>query len=335
MLENNPFNSLRIVPIYSEITSRNNINISQKLTKFDSGIELIICNSPLIPANMDTISGINMLNYCNNNNYISFLHRYSTRKEMEHLISIIDLPKSVGISIGVNNIDIKNFDLFYNCKQYLPIVCVDIAHGHSKLMKETLQYIKESPNYRNIIVVAGNVCTREGLEDLLEWGADYVKIGIGPGSVCKTTEYTGVGLPQTSVINELLLLVDDRSTDRIIFDGGFKCFGDMCKALTISSLVMSGSVFAGTDRCPNWTSPENRTGIDTTSYRGMASYEAKKNNDKDLCFIEGKSEIVSLKEKDSTNKVYESFSDALKSAMSYSNSNTLEEFKAKAQLRFI
>lgn len=332
----NPFDTIRIVPKYSEIISRSKVDIRQCLTKYNSDKIIFDCDSPLIPANMDSISGIEMLEYCNANSYIAFTHRYCTTEEINNILNKFSKFNTIGISIGVSKEDLNKYNTFINTFDRLApqIVCIDIAHGHCKLMKDTLSYIKSSKLYNNIIVVAGNVCTLEGAQDLLEWGADYVKIGIGPGSVCKTTEYTGVGLPQASVINDLMLVIDDSILNRLIFDGGFKSYGDMCKALSVSSLVMSGSVFAGTDMCPGWPGNHNTIG-EPMPYRGMASMESKSINNKDLCFIEGESKKVLSKEAGSTNKIYKDFSEALKSAMSYSNSLDLNTYRIRCELRFI
>ena len=146
---------------------------------------------------------------------------------------------------------------------------VDSAHGHSKNVMETVREIKRQ--YPQVDVVAGNVCTSEGAKAMLECGADAVKVGIGPGSICTTRVVAGVGIPQLTAIYNAYKAVGDEIP--IIADGGIAHSGDIAKALAVGArTVMMGSALAGTEECPGERIlHQGRTYV---IYRGMGSLDA-------------------------------------------------------------
>ncbi len=146
---------------------------------------------------------------------------------------------------------------------------VDSAHGHSKNVMETVREIKRQ--YPQVDVIAGNVCTTEGARAMLECGADAVKVGIGPGSICTTRVVAGVGIPQLTAIYNAYKAVGDEIP--IIADGGIAHSGDIAKALAVgASNVMMGSALAGTEECPGERIlHQGRTYV---IYRGMGSVDA-------------------------------------------------------------
>jgi IMP dehydrogenase len=146
---------------------------------------------------------------------------------------------------------------------------LDTAHGHSKGVLETLRQLKK--DYPHIDVVAGNVCTSEGAKALCEAGADAVKVGIGPGSICTTRVVAGVGVPQLTAVYHAAKAVDNAIP--IIADGGIEHSGDVAKAIAVgASCVMMGSALAGTEECPGERIlHQGRTYV---IYRGMGSVDA-------------------------------------------------------------
>ncbi len=168
-------------------------------------------------------------------------------------------------------------------KAGVDVLVVDTAHGHSKDVIETVLDIKE--NYPDIQIIAGNVATREGVLALIKAGADGVKVGVGPGSICTTRIIAGVGVPQLSAILEAAE-VSKKYGVPIIADGGIKFSGDITKAIAAgASSVMIGNLFAGTDETPGEIVLYQ--GRSYKVYRGMGSIEAMKEGSKDRYFQEG------------------------------------------------
>ena len=157
------------------------------------------------------------------------------------------------------------------------LLCVDTAHGHSKKVMDMVCYIKKS--YPDRFVMAGNVATAEGTLALIQAGADIVKVGIGPGSICTTRIISGVGVPQISAIRECARMAQKHKR-AIVADGGIKYSGDIVKALALGgSAVMLGNLLAGSDESPGETVLYK--GRAYKVYRGMGSIGAMKKGSKD------------------------------------------------------
>ncbi len=156
-------------------------------------------------------------------------------------------------------------------KQGVDLLVVDSAHGHSKNVIDTVREIKQQSEW-DIEVVAGNVATSEGARDLIDAGADAIKVGIGPGSICTTRVISGVGVPQITAILEAVRIAEERNIP-VIADGGIRFSGDITKALAAgASTVMIGSLFAGLTESPGkLILYQGRT---FKSYRGMGSMGA-------------------------------------------------------------
>jgi len=167
------------------------------------------------------------------------------------------------------------------------VLVVDTAHGHSSKVIQTVKEIKEK--FSELTLIAGNVATAKGTEELIKAGADVIKIGVGPGSICTTRIVTGVGVPQITAIYESAKVAKDYGKT-IIADGGIKYSGDIVKALAAGAdSVMIGSLLAGTDESPGEL--EIYKGRSYKVYRGMGSVDAMKEGSKDRYFQEEKSEI--------------------------------------------
>mgnify|MGYP006296436973 FL=1 len=166
------------------------------------------------------------------------------------------------------------------------VVVVDTAHGHSKKVNNMVKDIKKK--FPEITLIAGNVATAEATEELIKAGADVVKVGVGPGSICTTRVVAGVGVPQITAINEAAK-VAEKYGKTIIADGGIKYSGDIVKALAAgANTVMIGSLLAGTEESPGEL--EIYKGRSYKVYRGMGSVDAMKQGSKDRYFQEERKE---------------------------------------------
>ena len=173
-------------------------------------------------------------------------------------------------------------------KAHVDVIVVDSAHGHSKNILEAVKNIKKT--YPNLQVIAGNVATGEAVKALIEAGADAVKIGIGPGSICTTRVVAGIGVPQITAIMDAYKVAKEYNIP-IIADGGIKYSGDMTKAIAAGANVcMMGSIFAGCDESPGTF--ELYQGRKYKVYRGMGSLAAMENGSKDRYFQEDAKKLV-------------------------------------------
>ena len=173
-------------------------------------------------------------------------------------------------------------------KAHVDVIVVDSAHGHSKNILEAVKNIKKT--YPDLQVIAGNVATGEAVKALIDAGADAVKIGIGPGSICTTRVVAGIGVPQITAIMDAYKVAKEYNIP-IIADGGIKYSGDMTKAIAAGANVcMMGSIFAGCDESPGTF--ELYQGRKYKVYRGMGSLAAMENGSKDRYFQEDAKKLV-------------------------------------------
>ncbi len=169
-------------------------------------------------------------------------------------------------------------------------IVIDTAHGHSKGVVDTLREAKK--RYPNIDIIVGNIATGDAAKMLVEAGADAVKVGIGPGSICTTRVIAGVGVPQLSAVYEVAKAL--KGTDvPVIADGGIRYSGDIVKALAAGAYtIMAGSLLAGVEESPGETIIFN--GRKFKSYRGMGSLEAMEKGSKDRYFQDGEADMKKL-----------------------------------------
>ncbi len=184
----------------------------------------------------------------------------------------------VGAAVGVGAERLEHADALK--KAGVDVIVVDSAHGHSDNVISAVKEIKEE--FPDLQVIAGNIATSEGAEALLEAGADAIKVGVGPGSICTTRIVAGVGMPQLSAIHNCAL-VANRFGRPVIADGGIKFSGDLTKAIGAGAhCIMIGSLLAGTDESPGEL--ELYKGRQYKVYRGMGSLGAMKEGNKDRYF---------------------------------------------------
>ena len=208
-------------------------------------------------------------------------------------------------------------------------IVIDTAHGHSKAVIETLKEAKAS--FKNVDIVVGNVATGEAAHMLAQAGADAIKVGIGPGSICTTRIVAGVGVPQLSAVYDVACAL--KGTDvPLIADGGLRYSGDIVKALAAGGhCVMIGSLVAGTEESPGDTIIFN--GRKFKAYRGMGSLEAMENGSKDRYFQSGVVEAKKLVPegiagrvpyKGTVQEVIYQLCGGLRSGMGYCGAGTIE-----------
>lgn len=170
------------------------------------------------------------------------------------------------------------------------VIAVDTAHGHSRGVLEEVKRIKAA--YPNLQIIAGNVATAEGAKALADAGADAVKVGVGPGSICTTRIIAGIGMPQLSAIMNAVQALKGTGVP-VIADGGIRYSGDLVKAMVAGAgTIMAGGLFAGTEESPGETSFFE--GRKVKSYRGMGSIEAMKEGSKDRYFQDAEDEVAKL-----------------------------------------
>lgn len=218
---------------------------------------------------------------------------------------------------------------------HVDVICVDTAHGHSKNVLEMVKWL--SKNHKDVIVVAGNVVTADGTKALMEAGADVVKVGVGPGSICTTRVVAGVGMPQISAIMTCSEVARKKGKT-IIADGGIKYSGDLPKALALgANTVMIGNLLAGAEESPGETILyQGRT---YKLYRGMGSLGAMAKGSKDRY---GQANVIDDEKlvpegiegkvpyKGSASAVIHQLVGGLKAGMGYLGASNVEELQKKA-----
>ncbi len=217
------------------------------------------------------------------------------------------------------------------------VIVIDSAHGHSKNVIEAVKLLKSK--FPEVDIIAGNVATAEGAKALIEAGADAVKVGVGPGSICTTRIVAGVGVPQASAIMECSKVADKYGVP-IIADGGIKYSGDITKAIACGAhSVMIGSLFAGTDESPGETILYQ--GRSYKTYRGMGSLGAMKEGSRDRYCQQDVREISKLVPegiegmvpyRGSLSAVIHQLVGGLKAGMGYVGCSTIEELRTKAKI---
>ena len=208
-------------------------------------------------------------------------------------------------------------------------IVLDSAHGHSENVLRCLRMIKEK--FPDLQVIAGNIATGEATKALIEAGADAVKVGIGPGSICTTRIVAGIGVPQVTAVMDCYAVAKEYGIP-IIADGGIKYSGDITKALAAGgNVVMMGSIFAGCDEAPGEF--ELYQGRKYKVYRGMGSIAAMENGSKDRYFQEGAKKLVPegvegrVAYKGTVEDTVFQLMGGLRSGMGYCGCNTVEELK--------
>lgn len=314
------YDDLLIVPQYSDIASRSEVDISSNLGDKEFAL-------PIIASPMDTVSEASMAIAMNRSGGLAVLHRYNSIQEQQAMArEVIDHTEwsgQVAAAIGVAGDFLERSEALIAVG--VDILCVDVAHGHHSLMKKALTTLREAYG-SHVYIMAGNVCTLEGINDLADWGANAVRCNIGGGSICSTRLVTGHGLPGLQTI------FDCARTDRdvtIIADGGIKTSGDIVKALAAGAdFVMCGSLLAGTAESPGKVlSLSDNTRV--KEYRGMASKDAQLDWRNKSSTPEGVASYIPFK--GSVTDILNDLEGGIKSGLSYTGARNLTQLRDKVE----
>jgi IMP dehydrogenase len=308
------YDDMLLVPQYSDITSRSEVDITSCLGHREFTL-------PIIASPMDTVSEIDMAIAMNQAGGLAVLHRYNSITEQQTMAKQVN--GQVAAAIGVTGDYLERAEALLAAGT--DILCIDVAHGHHSLVKKALETLRNEYD-NDIYIIAGNVCTLEGINDVSDWGADAVRCNIGGGSICSTRLVTGHGLPGLQTI------FDCARTDRdvkIIADGGIKTSGDIVKALAAGAdFVMCGSLLAGTEESPG-QAISLPNGSRMKEYRGMASKDAQLNWRKKTSTPEGVASYIPYK--GSVQEILQDLEGGIKSGLSYTGARNLEELRRKVE----
>ena len=311
------FDDVLIVPKKSEVKSRRDPSLRSHLTKTK------FLETPILSANMDTVTESNMAIAMHKMGGLGILHRFMN---VDLQVEEVRLVKAAGAtiisaSIGVNGDYKERAEALV--KAGVNLITIDIAHGHSVHMMDTLKWLKDK--FSDLEVIAGNLATPDAAIDLIEAGADAIKVGIGPGSMCTTRIITGAGVPQLTAIALCAEAAASYGVP-VIADGGIRTSGDMVKAFAAgANIIMLGSMLSGTIETPGDIVNGKK------QYRGMASKKAQISWRGDLPLgmaPEGESTFVSVK--GHVADVIHELTGGIRSGMSYVNAVSIEEIKQKA-----
>lgn len=319
------FRDVFILPQYSEIETRSMVDTSIQVGKLK-------LNIPVLSSNMDTVSGASLCRAMYGAGGIGALHRFMTIENnvIEYRAVAENGLYECFVSIGVNEDSKSRAKALYEAGARYFVI--DIAHGHSLMMRKMTEWLRDT--YPDIYIISGNVATSEGVRDLVKWGADACKEGVGPGSQCLTKNVTGITCPPFSAALNCSKVVDDYELKThngnrplIIADGGIAEYGDIAKAIGAGvDLVMIGGMFAGCKEAPG-----ERIG-NKKVFRGMASKSAMLTirSANKLPTAEGKVTLIEATDI-SASTVLEEMHGGLRSSLSYSNSRTIEEYHSNVE----
>lgn len=331
------YDDIQLVPAYSEVSSRQNIQLRTLLSRRYGLL------NPIVASPMDTICGEEMAYKMFTLGGVGCIHRFMSIEEQGKIVRNL-FYRIYGEGFGG---PFENWGVMYDDwhaeQPYVPIMAaigvqpedkerakalvenganvllIDVAHGHHKNVIQMIEWCKE--NLKDTTdIIAGNIATAEAALDLEKAGADGLRVGIGGGSLCTTRIKTGFGIPNVTSLQNVLNV----SQTPVMADGGIRTSGDIAKALAIgASNVMLGSLLAGTDEAPGQII-EKPNGL-YKRYRGAASLETKLTHNQQLRNVEGESTVVPYK--GGVKFIVNGLIDGVKSALSYAGANNLYEFK--------
>jgi len=230
-------------PKRSTLSSRKDVNLKRTYRFKYSNNEW--SGIPIMAANMDGVGELGIAESLSEFGMITCLTKQHDVKKIKKYKKIKSIYKNIAISIGIKDDDFKKLDDVLKEYSFIKFICIDVANGYSEHFSKYLKTVREK--YPTKTIIAGNVVTADMAQELVLSGADIVKVGIGPGSVCTTRIQTGVGYPQLSAVIECADAAHGLGA-HIIADGGCTCPGDVAKGFGAGAdFVMLGGMFAGHD----------------------------------------------------------------------------------------
>ena len=263
------FKDVLFRPKRSTLRSRSEVDLTRKFIFRNSHKEWT--GVPVIASNMDTVGTFEMFNVLKNFQMLTCIHKHYTKEQWHDFNK--DRPAQdyeyMTITSGISDRDYERLIRICQENKNLQFVCIDVANGYSQYFVEYVRKIREQ--FPDKTIIAGNVVTGEMTEELILAGADIVKVGIGPGSVCTTRIQTGVGYPQLSAVIECADAAHGLGA-HIISDGGCTCPGDVSKAFGGGAdFVMLGGMLAGHDESGGDLIVDEKTGKKYRRFYGMSS----------------------------------------------------------------
>ncbi len=333
------YDDIQLVPQYSDIPSRTQINLHTLVSRRYGLL------NPLVASPMDTVCGEEMAFKIFLMGGVGCIHRFMSIEEQSRVVRSLyqriygegfggpfeewgvmydDWHAEINLipimaAIGVSESDKERAKSLV--ESGANILVIDVAHGHHKNVVDMIKWCKENLDSK-VDIIAGNISTAQAAMDLWIAGADGLRVGIGGGSLCTTRIKTGFGVPNVSCLEEIIKV----AKIPIMADGGIRTSGDIAKALALgASSVMLGSLLAGTEEAPGQII-ETPKGL-YKRYRGSASLETKIVNGQQVRNVEGESTTIPYK--GGVKFIVNGLLDGVKSALSYGGARNLDEFKPK------
>ena len=322
------FDDVLLIPKYSNVLPSEtdiSLNLSKKIN----------LKVPFLSSAMDTVTESKMAVAIAQAGGIGVVHRnLNIRKQSEEVMKVKKKKLIVGAAVGTNNEDVDRARSLID--NGCDLIVIDTAHGHSAKVLKVLSKLKKI-NF-NVPICVGNIATAEASKKLYNSGADIIKVGIGPGSICTTRMVAGIGVPQISAIMEVKGALKNKKI-KIISDGGIKFSGDIAKALAAGAdAIMMGSIFAGTDESPG--KKFKIKGKLYKQYRGMGSIGAMSSGSANRYFqknFKDKSKFVPegvegrVEYKGSVSKIIYQLQGGLRSSMGYIGAKDINQIQKKAK----
>lgn len=321
------YDDVLLVPQRSSLDSRSLVNLKTQITP------KISINFPIISINMETVTGVDLAIAMSNYGAISFYPRFkSPELQAKEVKQVLDAGARVIPAIGIKDEELLRVKLL--SKLNIQAITIDVAHGH---LQKSLDFVKKlKKEYTDIEIIAGVIATYQGAKDLFEAGADAVRVGVGPGTICTTRLVTGCGVPQITAISDAYKAGVEYNRP-IIADGGTKTTGDIVKALACgANAVAMGSQLAGCLESPGKIIVIN--GKKHKAYNGSTSQTEKirqyqqYSSDKSVHYVEYVEGIESfVPYKGEIKDVLNTMDKGIRSGLSYCGAQTIQDLHKKAQ----
>ncbi len=326
------YDDIQLIPNFSAIPTRQGISLAVNVSR-NYSIDI-----PIVGSCMDTVTEFEMASTLMDMGGVGCLHRFMTIdeqvKQVKKLakyrdsdVTLSHLPIMAAVGVVGDFLERALALEAAGCN----IILIDIAHGHHHNMEVAIKALKDNLQEDITDVIAGNIATAAAAEDLIAWGADGLRVGIGGGSLCTTRVKTGFGVPNVTSIEDVFYIADDAGIP-IMADGGIKSSGDIAKALAVGAdCVMVGSLLAGTKESPG-AILETPAGL-YKRYRGSASLETKVTHGQKSRNVEGESTTIPFK--GGVRFIINGLTDGVRSAFSYAGAHDIIDYYTRAEYNVV